>query len=269
MNNSLDLHPIGFFHTTPLKKYELPRQPQECGKVGYIQLEGGNNFEQALEGLECFERIWVIFGFHEAKGWRPKVLPTRSKAKVGVFATRSPHRPNSIGISSVRLLSIEKRRILIAGADLIDQTPIFDIKPYIAYCDSFPGVKSGWVDKVARSEHQVEWSQQALRQREYLEQEQVFFNEDAFQSLRFFSGPNHYNRIRPFGENKYILAYKTWRFLFALNFEDKKILIESICSGYSVKELESGGFFSERSLHKRYLEIFPLVVHGMEYPSLC
>jgi tRNA (adenine37-N6)-methyltransferase len=269
VNNSLLLDPIGVFHTTPLEKYELPRQPENEGTIGCIQLEGGKNFEQALEGLEHFERIWIVFGFHKAKGWSPKVLPTRSKEKVGVFASRSPHRPTPIGMSCVRLVAIQKRRVVIAGADLIDQTPIFDIKPYIPYCDSFPHCKAGWVDEIAQNEHRLQWSRLALRQREYLCTEQVVFKEDAFQSLRFFSGPNHYNRIRFLQENKYVLAYKTWRFLFSLDSEDKKILILEIFSGYSLKEL-SEGFISEKHLHIRYLETFQYsILHGREYARLC
>ena len=270
MNDSLLLDPIGVFHSTPLKKYELPRQPENEGCIGYIQLEGGSNFEQALQGLEHFDRIWIVFAFHEAKGWSPKILPTRSKEKVGVFATRSPHRPSPIGMSCVRLIDIQKRRLIIAGADLIHQTPIFDIKPYIPYCDSFPHSKAGWVDEIAQNEHCVEWSEQSVHQREYLHKEQVVFKEDAFQSLHFFSGPNHYNRIRFLQENKYVLAYKTWRFLFTVDSEDKKILILEIFSGYTSKELDAEGVFPEKPLHRRYLETFQYsILHGREYTPLC
>ena len=250
---SLSLEPIGVFRSTALKKYELPRQPQSGRERGAITLTPGKNFEQALDGLQGFERIWLLFGFHEAKGWRPKVLPTRALQKIGLFATRSPYRPNGVGLSCVKLIEVKKRTLLIEGADLIDGTPIFDIKPYIPYCDSFPNSKAGWVDQIGEIEHEVLWSDKALEQREYLQVTHgIVFSNEAFNSLRFFTGPNHYNRVSHLYEDVYILAYTSWRFLFSI--ADKNAVILSIQSGYSGIDLTAENSLQSEDLqvHREY-----------------
>lgn len=264
MSESLSLDPIGVFHAKSCEKYELPRQPLQAGAVGYVELNAHNNFEMALEGIDEFERIWVLFGFHKARVWRPKVLPTRSSKKLGVFATRSPHRPNFLGISCVRLLHKERRKLHIEGADLLDQTPVFDIKPYIPYCDSFPDSKAGWVDELKGIEHEIVWELKALGQRCYLESKGVYFFEEVFRSLQFFSGPNHYNRIKELGTGKYLLAYKAWRFLFAVFPEFKRVAIQSISSGYQLGCLDDISDEAERQLHKSYAELYPQSVFPCE-----
>src|SRR5246127_2330174 len=106
---SLTLHPIGYLRCSLATKVEAARQPRAaCAMPAQIELLPGRNFEHALEDLARWELIWVIFWFHLNSGWRPKVLPPRSTTgRKGVFATRSPHRPNPIGMSVVRLESIE------------------------------------------------------------------------------------------------------------------------------------------------------------------
>lgn len=264
---SLSLEPIGVFRSSALKKYELPRQPQSGRERGAILLAPGKNFEQALDGLQAFERIWLLFGFHQAQGWRPKVLPTRALQKVGLFATRSPYRPNGIGLSCVSLIEVEKRTLIIEGADLIDGTPIFDIKPYIPYCDSFPISKAGWVDQIGEIEHEVLWSDKALEQREYLQATHgVVFSSEAFNALRFFSGPNHYNRVIHLYDDEYILAYKSWRFLFTVS--EKKAVIHSIQSGYCLKDLlgEAAEQSQDLQIHREYSAC---VFASKEYAPVC
>jgi tRNA-Thr(GGU) m(6)t(6)A37 methyltransferase TsaA len=104
---------------------------------------------EALRALEGFERIWVIYVFHMNEGWSALVRPPRGpKVKRGVLATRSPHRPSPIGLSAVRLLGVEGRTLRVHGVDLLDGTPVLDIKPYVPYADAFPDARAGWVDEV-------------------------------------------------------------------------------------------------------------------------
>lgn len=104
--------------------------------------------EKVIEDLAGFERIWLIFAFHLSEGWTAMVKPPRGGPKRGVLATRSPHRPNSIGLSSVELVAIESRTLHLRGVDLLDGTPVLDIKPYVPYADAFPNARGGWIDEL-------------------------------------------------------------------------------------------------------------------------
>lgn len=135
---------------TPFKeKFGVPRQ---AGLVDYearVVFEPEYRVAEAVRGLEDFDYLWLIWQFHlaEREEWSPTVRPPRlgGNKRVGVFATRSPFRPNSIGLSSVRLLRIESGPVLVvSGADLVNGTPILDIKPYISYADSHPEARSGF-----------------------------------------------------------------------------------------------------------------------------
>ena len=119
---------IGFFHGNTTSKHRAPRQPDaKLGIDGTIELVKGQDFEQALQDLDTFSHIWLIYGFHSAKGWKPMVLPPRGDKKRGVFATRSPYRPNPIGISVVKLVNISGLKMYVTGTDLLDGTPIYSI----------------------------------------------------------------------------------------------------------------------------------------------
>src|SRR5262245_24936065 len=120
----LILDPIGYVRSGPATKVQAARQPRAAnGASAVIELLPGRHFEHALEDLERWELIWVIFWFHRNAGWRPKVLPPRSTTgRKGVFATRSPHRPNPIGMSVVRLDRVDGLTLHIRDADMLDWT---------------------------------------------------------------------------------------------------------------------------------------------------
>jgi tRNA-Thr(GGU) m(6)t(6)A37 methyltransferase TsaA len=156
MENStsdLTLEPIGFVRSARETKVEAARQPRAAaGEAARIELLPGHHYEHALEDLERWELIWVIFWFHLNSGWRPKVLPPRSTTgRKGVFATRSPHRPNPLGMSVVRLERVEGLVLHIRDSDMLDGTPVLDLKPYVAYTDSHPGAGAGWLEDAARA----------------------------------------------------------------------------------------------------------------------
>ncbi len=149
-----EIRPVARFRSPVEGKFGLPRQAGIAESLkGEIVLEKEWNSPEALRGLEGFDYIWLIWGFslnRECKPGHLTVRPPRlgGNTRVGVFASRSPFRPNSLGLSSVKLHSIDPRRgvITVLGADLADGTPIYDIKPYIEYADSHPGVRSGFTD---------------------------------------------------------------------------------------------------------------------------
>lgn len=137
-------------------KFGIPRQsglvPEQRSVIIF---EPPYRDENALRGLDGYSHLWLLWGFSEVhqEGWSPMVKPPRlgGNKRMGVFATRSPFRPNPIGLSSVELLAIEKRPgqgcvLLVGGADLMDGSPIFDIKPYLPFTDSHPEAKGGFAD---------------------------------------------------------------------------------------------------------------------------
>lgn len=140
-------------------KFGIPRQSGLVKTVGKIVFENEFSDPAALKGLESFSHLWLIWGFSETDGkpWSPTVRPPRlgGNKKVGVFATRSPFRPNPIGLSSVEILEIKKGEITVSGADLMDGTPIYDIKPYIPYTDCHTDAVGGFSDEVLNNDLEV------------------------------------------------------------------------------------------------------------------
>lgn len=152
-DGSLLIRPIGIVHSCYTEKFGIPRQPGLVPSAwATVELFPEFAREEAVRGLEAYSHIWVIFRFHAtaAQGWTPTVRPPRlgGNARVGVFATRSTFRPNAIGMSAVRLKRVEKNsgRVLLhlSGADLLDGTPVIDIKPYLPYADAIPDAAAGF-----------------------------------------------------------------------------------------------------------------------------
>ena len=144
------LRPIGFITTGKQVKFDALHQPSEDQpERNVLELLPDGGFDLALRDLDGFSRVWLLWWFHRNESWRPLVLPPRGPARRrGVFATRSPHRPNPLGLTPVSLLGIEGRRLILGPCDLVDGTPVFDIKPYIPAYDSFPDENPGWTGEV-------------------------------------------------------------------------------------------------------------------------
>ncbi len=150
----MQIDPIARIRTCYGEKFGIPRQSGLVEEAwGRIEFEAEYSKLDAVRGLEGFSHIWLVFCFHHARqqGWKPTVRPPRlgGNERVGVFASRSPFRPNSLGLSVVSLdrIALENGQpvIHVRGVDLVDGTPIFDIKPYIAYSDALPEAKGGFV----------------------------------------------------------------------------------------------------------------------------
>ena len=152
----MTIEPIAVFRSPLKEKFGIPRQAGVAASLrGTIELAAPYNQPDALRGLEEFDYLWLIWGFSlnpnpGRQGFEATVRPPRlgGNRRIGVFASRSPFRPNGLGLSSVKIVSMDPQncRIEVAGADLADGTPIYDIKPYVEYADSHAGVRSGFVD---------------------------------------------------------------------------------------------------------------------------
>ena len=150
----MQVEPIAHIHTPFPTKFGIPRQSGLVEEAtGTVVFEPAYRDPDALRGIEGFSHLWLIWGFSEAQreGFSALVRPPRlgGNAKLGVFATRSPYRPNSLGLSSVSLLGVEKTRgkgtvLHVGGVDLMDGTPIYDVKPYIPYSDAHPDAHGGF-----------------------------------------------------------------------------------------------------------------------------
>ena len=158
----MTLEPVAVYRGALGSKFGIPRQSVLVPSLrGRIVFEPAYRNRDALRGLEGFDRIWLIWGFsanRPAKGeWQPTVRPPRlgGNTALGVWATRSPYRPNPLGLSCVELESIDGMELVVRGADLMDGTPIYDIKPYVVYADSFPEARSGFAASAPESELEV------------------------------------------------------------------------------------------------------------------
>jgi tRNA-Thr(GGU) m(6)t(6)A37 methyltransferase TsaA len=196
---------------------DAPRQPSAArGVAGTIELFAGHNFEQALEDIEGFNFIWVVFWFHLNQSWKPKVSPPRSGLRRGVFATRSPYRPNPIGLSVVELLKVEGLLLSVQSLDILDGTPVLDLKPYIPYIDSLPEASNGWLDAPSdpQPDYAVEFSPLAREQLAFLSARFALeIGERFVAALKLGPEPQAFRRIRRDGSG-YLIAVKDWRARF-------------------------------------------------------
>ena len=170
--DNVTIQVIARMHSDFATKFGIPRQSglvEELRSTIVFEPEFRNS--DALRGIEDFSHLWIIWQFSEAvrQGWSPTVRPPRlgGNTRMGVFATRSPFRPNNLGLSSVKLLGVEHTAefgtvLHVGGADLMDGTPIFDIKPYIAYGDCHPEATGGFTDTAGEFLLQVEFPLQLL-----------------------------------------------------------------------------------------------------------
>lgn len=160
--------PIGFLRSCFKEKFAIPRQPQLAPAArGILELIAPFDQPEALEGLEQVSHVWLLFLFHQTLEEQPRlrVRPPRlgGNRSLGVFATRSTHRPNGIGQSVVKLERIEPGRLWLSGIDLLDGTPVVDIKPYVPYADCVLGARNGIAD-APPTLIPLEWSETALQQ---------------------------------------------------------------------------------------------------------
>jgi tRNA (adenine37-N6)-methyltransferase len=233
--NEINYKPIAIFSCSQVSPVESPRQGVLANESrGQIHLSPEFDL-QCLDDLLGFERIWLIYDFHKNNQWNVKVRPPRgSSKKRGVFATRSPYRPNSIGMSCVRLNSINDRIIDVSQHDLLDQTPILDIKPYLPYCDSFNESKIGWLEDIKK--YEIHFSKEAELKVQWLQKKlSINLIDIIVNQLEFEPTNKKIKRVKMQNES-YIYSYKTWRFLFEI--KESKIYVFDVKSGYDPLEIE-------------------------------
>lgn len=247
------VRPIGFARTDFTDKAETPRQPgadAASAEPHEGRIELLPELADAARDLSSFDRVWILFWFDRAhpEGHTPafpgptRVTPPRSDQKRGVFATRSPHRPNPIGLSCVRLLGVEGHVLRVADLDVLDGTPVVDVKPYLAYADAFPDASAGWLaarDPIAAWE--VTFSDAARAQLAFLGADGEDVQTRAAQALALGPEPHAYRRIRVRDDGARVLSVKAWRVTFATSEADhaaRRVVVTRIDTGYRARELE-------------------------------
>lgn len=179
----MDISPIAYARNGFTDKFGIPRQAREHTSLRTrVVFCPPYNSPDSIRGIEDFSHLWLIWGFHQTSEVRRQKLeitndqsqitnkltvrPPRlgGNTRVGVFASRSPYRPNALGLTSVRLVAVERTAdgavLVVEGADMLDGTPIYDIKPYLGYCDSHPDSRDGFVDTTPRHQLTVRWPEQ-------------------------------------------------------------------------------------------------------------
>ncbi|MFT3921620.1 MAG: tRNA (N6-threonylcarbamoyladenosine(37)-N6)-methyltransferase TrmO [Myxococcales bacterium] len=249
---AISVSPIGIFRSPFRERMDAPRQARVAAETeGRVELFEGQGYEDALSDLDRFDHLWLVFWFDRNVGFRPKVLPPRSAVKRGVFATRAPYRPNPIGLSAVELVGIEGLTVHVRGVDLLDGTPVLDLKPYVPYSDAIPQASHGWLElPTGQGErprdplpaYAVTFAPLAEQQLAFLRDEQgLELGPRVEEVLRLGPTPHAYRRIRrepdgPEGAG-YVLALKDWRVRFSA--QGEQITVVSLHSGYRPSQLFS------------------------------
>ena len=238
----MKLKVIAYARNGHTDKFGIPRQSREESPIlTRIVFEPEYNVREALRGIEGYSYLWLIWGFSEAHSglltadavesqtgpaagltWSPTVRPPRlgGNKRMGVFATRSPFRPNPIGLSSVRLLKIDEGELIVSGADVLDGTPIYDIKPYLSFSDSHPEAKNGFAEETKDYQLEVLSVKESLS-KEWNVPERVA--EDILYILRQDPRPGYQDDP----ERVYKMDYGGWRVEFKVNLKSQ-IYIQSI-----------------------------------------
>ena len=243
MHPPLTLQPIGHIRAPQQLKFQTRHQPDETdADSSVLELLPSHDYSQALQDLAGFERIWLVWWFHRNSNWRPLVLPPRGPAqRRGVFATRSPHRPNPLGITPVRLLAIKNNRLILGPCDLVDGTPVFDIKPYVPAFDSFPDSRAGWIDEVDIALSQpgrfaVGLSVLTMTQAEWLREHwQIDFVPRLLELLSRDPSPHRTRRIKRRSPEQWVIGCGAWRAVFSVTGESVHVL--ALEAGYPLRFL--------------------------------
>ncbi|OFZ29720.1 MAG: tRNA (N6-threonylcarbamoyladenosine(37)-N6)-methyltransferase TrmO [Bdellovibrionales bacterium RIFCSPHIGHO2_01_FULL_40_29] len=246
----LVLKPIGFIKSSQIEPYQAARQPDELSESATLMLQGPN-FIQAVQDLSGCSHVWLIFGFHHNQNWKPLVQTPRSDRKIGVFATRAPYRPNPLGLTCVQLLSVHGTELQLGPNDLLDGTPIYDIKPYLAESDRLENTSVAWLGESIHPRMNISFSPSVTEELDFLEI-------NGLKELRPFIlrqlefDPINSNKKRvALNSHFWTLSYRTWRIDFLIT--EDTVGVVGIRSGYSEQDLQSAeDTYQDKELHRKF-----------------
>lgn len=255
------LTPIGIVHCDERYRFEAPRQGVFATNSGVITLEKGHQYEQAAADLNGFSRIWVIFLFHLNQTWNVKVAPpvAPQNRKIGVFATRSPHRPNRIGMSCVELERVEGRDIFIRNFDMLDLTPVIDIKPYIPAADSFPDARTGWLEEAHAERFILDFDECVQIKNRVITAEggPDLINFCEVQ-LSFSPLDASRRRLYELPDGNWEIGCRTWRILFAVDEDKRLVRVQNVRTNFTASDLapDAPDRYGDLELHRKFIALF-------------
>ena len=219
----MELKVIAYARNGHTDKFGIPRQSREESPIETrIVFEPEYKVAEALRGIEGYSHLWLIWGFSEVDSWSPTVRPPRlgGNKRMGVFATRSPFRPNPLGLSSVRLLRIEDGDLIVSGADVLDGTPIYDIKPYLSFSDSHEDARNGFAEETKGYKLNVEMSATALLNGD------ASLNDEIRRDIEYILSQDPRPGYQDDPDREYKLDYAGWNVAFGV--EKGVVIIKKI-----------------------------------------
>lgn len=244
---------IGFFKCKKKSKSSVPRQASNSKASGHIDFIKGFDHTLAMTGLEKMSHIWLIFQFHEANSKaKPLVRPPRASDKlIGLYATRSPYRPSRIGLSLVQIDQVKDKKLYLKHVDLLDGTPIFDIKPYHAESDLAIHPQLGWMNEIEPWKYEI--SPLVAKKMAWLNVDEL--EDFLFASLSSNPLQKDRKRIKQISnDNFYLLAYRTWRFKIQVDLISRMTQVLDLVSGYSQEELKlKADPYGDKKMHQLFL----------------
>lgn len=219
----MELKVIAYARNGHTDKFGIPRQSREESPIETrIVFEPEYKVAEALRGIEGYSHLWLIWGFSEVDSWSPTVRPPRlgGNKRMGVFATRSPFRPNPLGLSSVRLVRVEDGDLIVSGADVLDGTPIYDIKPYLSFSDSHEDARNGFAEETKGYKLNVEMSPTALLNGD------ASLNDEIRRDIEYILSQDPRPGYQDDPDREYKLDYAGWNVAFGV--EKGVVIIKKI-----------------------------------------
>ena len=254
---------IGSIENNFRYSYEAPRQAVFAGGQSLLKWNK-SIYKSCAEDLRGFDRIWLIWVFdrnlHDKFKTRVRVPVPAEKDCYSVFATRSPYRPNPIGISAVELLEIRNDGLLLGACDLLDGTAVLDVKPYIPEADAFPQAKAGWRDRVEQFRYEVSFSPLAAEQCAFINTSGAL-DIANFCTVQLQHRPLDKSRKRLEFDDKtdcWIIHCRTWQIFFTADETGKAVSVKNISTNYTADELTPGAEdkYLDKELHRAFIQRF-------------
>ncbi len=256
-------HSIGVICSSARYHYEAPRQAVFSGRGAFLRwLDPA--YRACAEDLVGFDRVWLIWVFNLNKHdrWHTKVrVPVPAEHDTySLFATRSPYRPNPIGISAVKLEAVTEQGLQLGVCDLLDGTMVLDVKPYIPEADAFPDSRAGWRDRIDRRSFDINWSEPASVQADFIAGNGQLDLKN-FCAVQLSIRPTDKSRKRldfNVDTQEWILHCRTWKIHFAIDEQLCQVSIKYISSNYSPEDLQTDApdLYCDKDLHRKFQKIF-------------